>query len=411
MILKASERAYGQNLARHLLNVEDNEHVELVELRGFISDDLAEAFKEAEALCRGTKRTSKYLFSLSLNPPEDANATLEDFEGAAQRIEEKLGLSGQPRALVLHDKNGRLHAHVVWSKIDAETMTAKQLPHFKRKLMDIAHDLYLEHGWQLPSGLEAHGKARAENYELAEAQQSKRAKCDPEELKRLFQNCWEVSDDLTSFRAALREQGFGLARGDRRGFVAVDTSDEIYSLSRWCGVKARELKARLGKPDELPDIDTVRAVLISEGEAEKQRALEERAEALKSRIKPMLVARKEMIAQHRAARRALSSQQTSRATEEARQRSSRFARGLGLIWEFVSGKRAKLRKENALHLAECQARDRREREILGARQRKERRELELQIRARLNKLRELEREPDMARSHSLIKDMSGPRLQ
>ena len=411
MILKASERAYGQNLAQHLLNVEDNEHVELVELRGFIADDLAGAFKEAEALCRGTKRTSKYLFSLSLNPPEDANATLEDFERAAQRIEEKLGLSGQPRALVLHDKNGRLHAHVVWSKVDAETMTAKQLPHFKRKLMDIAHDLYLEHGWQLPSGLEAHGKARAENYELAEAQQSKRVKRDPEELKRLFQTCWKNSDDLTSFRAALREQGFGLSRGDRRGFVAVDTSDEVYSLSRWCGVKTRELKAQLGDPDELPDIDTVRAVLILEGEAEKQRALQERAEVLKSRIKPMLAARKEMIAQHRAARRTLASQQTSRETEEARMRSARFAKGLGMIWEFVSGKRAKLRRENALHLAECQARDRREHEILGARQRKERRELELQIKARQNKLRELEREPDMIRSHSLVKDMSVPTLQ
>lgn len=411
MILKASERAYGQDLARHLLNAHDNEHVELVELRGFVSDDLSGAFKEAEALCRGTKRTSKYLFSLSLNPPEDANATLEDFENAAQQIEDKLGLTGQPRALVLHDKNGRLHAHVVWSRIDAETMTAKQLPHFKRKLMDIAHDLYLEHGWQLPNGLETHGKARAVNYELAEAQQSKRVKRDPEELKRLFQSCWEISDDLTSFRAALLEQGFGLARGDRRGFVAVDTSDEVYSLSRWCGVKTRELKARLGDPDELTDIDTMRTVLISEGEEEKRRAQVERAEVLKSRIKPMLAARKEMIDQHRSARRALTGQQAARATEEACQRSSRFAKGLGMIWEFVSGKRAKLRKENALHLAECRARDRREREILGARQRKERRELELQIRARLNKLRELEREPDVTRSHSRRRDMSGPTLQ
>ena len=411
MIIKASERAYGQDLARHLLNAQDNEHVELVELRGFIADDLSGAFKEAEALCRGTKRASKYLFSLSLNPPEDANASVEDFENAAQQIEDKLGLTGQPRALVLHDKHGRLHAHVVWSRIDAETMTAKQLPHFKRKLMDIAHDLYLEHGWNLPNGLEAHGKARAENYELAEAQQSKRAKRDPETLKRLFQNCWEMSDDLTSFRAALREQGFGLAKGDRRGFVAVDSSEEVYSLSRWCGVKTRKLKDRLGNPDELPHIDTVRAVLISEGEAEKRRVLQERAEVLKSRIKPMLASRKEMIDQHRAARRTLTGQQASRATEEALQRSSRFAKGLGMIWEFVSGKRAKLRRENALQLAECQARDRREREILGARQRKERRELELQIKARLNKLRELEREPEMTRSHSLRRDMSGPLLQ
>ena len=411
MIIKASARAYGRELAHHLMNEQDNEHIELVEVRGFASDDLFGAFEEAEALCAGTRRTSKYLFSLSMNPPDTADVSVSDFEATADRIENKLGLTGQPRIMVTHEKQGRLHAHVVWSRIDAETMTAKPLPYFKMRLMDIAHDLYLEHGWQLPSGLDAHGKARAENYELAEAQQSKRAKRDPEELKRLFQNCWEISDDLTSFRASLREQGFGLARGDRRGFVAIDTSEEVYSLSRWCGVKTRELKARLGDPDELPDIDMARTVLISEGEAEKRRAKLERAEILKSRIKPMLAARKQMIAQHRAARLALTSQQASRATEEARQRSTRFAKGFGMIWEFVSGKRAKLRKENALHLAECQARDRREREILGARQRKERRELELQIRARLNKLRELEREPDMTRSHSLRRDISGPTLQ
>ncbi len=61
MILKTSERAYGQNLARHLLNVEDNEHVELIELRGFISDDFAGAFEEAEALWFCTTKMAGYM--------------------------------------------------------------------------------------------------------------------------------------------------------------------------------------------------------------------------------------------------------------------------------------------------------------------------------------------------------------
>jgi hypothetical protein len=41
------------------------------------------------------------------------------FELAIERIEERLGLQGQPRAIVIHEKNARVHAHCVWSRIDA----------------------------------------------------------------------------------------------------------------------------------------------------------------------------------------------------------------------------------------------------------------------------------------------------
>ncbi len=50
MILKGSQRGGGQDLARHLLRADDNEHVLVHELRGFASDDLRGAFKEAEAI-------------------------------------------------------------------------------------------------------------------------------------------------------------------------------------------------------------------------------------------------------------------------------------------------------------------------------------------------------------------------
>ena len=55
MILKASERGYASNLAQHLMNARDNEHVELHELRGFASDTLIDALRETEAFSRGTR--------------------------------------------------------------------------------------------------------------------------------------------------------------------------------------------------------------------------------------------------------------------------------------------------------------------------------------------------------------------
>ena len=55
MILKASQRGGGQNLAVHLMRPDDNEHVRVHELRGFASDNLKDAFKEAEAVSLGTR--------------------------------------------------------------------------------------------------------------------------------------------------------------------------------------------------------------------------------------------------------------------------------------------------------------------------------------------------------------------
>jgi Relaxase/Mobilisation nuclease domain len=71
---------------------------------------------------------------------------------AAERAESALGLKDQPRAIIIHEKNGRRHAHVVWSRIDPEQMKALNLPYFKNRLSELPQDLYLEHGWELPEG-------------------------------------------------------------------------------------------------------------------------------------------------------------------------------------------------------------------------------------------------------------------
>ena len=46
MILKGNQRGGARQLAAHLLNARDNEHVEVHELRGFCADDLTGAFVE-----------------------------------------------------------------------------------------------------------------------------------------------------------------------------------------------------------------------------------------------------------------------------------------------------------------------------------------------------------------------------
>lgn len=64
------------------------------------------------------------LHMAALNPPQGAEVSIADFEATIDRAETQLSLQGQPRAVVFHEKHGRRHAHVVWSRINPETMQA-----------------------------------------------------------------------------------------------------------------------------------------------------------------------------------------------------------------------------------------------------------------------------------------------
>lgn len=55
MILVGNRRGSASELAAHLLNVEDNEHVELHEVRGFVSSGLEGALHEAYGISRSTR--------------------------------------------------------------------------------------------------------------------------------------------------------------------------------------------------------------------------------------------------------------------------------------------------------------------------------------------------------------------
>ncbi|MBV1900710.1 MAG: hypothetical protein KUG56_03455 [Kordiimonadaceae bacterium] len=211
--------------------------------------------KEAHAVSLGT-RCKQFLFSVSLNPPPNENVGVDVFESTIDQIEERNNLSGQPRVIVFHEKEGRRHAHAVWSRIDAETMTARELPFFKNRLQEITKELYREHDWKMPRGFVNKNERDPRNFTLDQWQQAKRMDRNAGDLKGDIQDCWAISDNKVSFEAALKEKGFYLARGDRRGHVAVNAvNGEVLSLSRYSGKNGKDLDASLGKPETLPSID------------------------------------------------------------------------------------------------------------------------------------------------------------
>jgi len=378
MILKAKERGDAGQLARYLLSMRDNEHVELHEVYGFSSDDLIEAFSEADAIARGT-RCKNYLFSMSLNPPEGAAVSKAVFEETADQIERKLGLDNQPRAIVFHEKDGRRHAHVVWSRIDAQRMRAINLPHYKVKLRDVSRAIYLEHGWDMPRGLQDRRLRDPLNFTREEWQQAKLANLDPREIKTVLRQCWENSDNRASFEQALKERGFLLARGDRRGFVALGYQGEVYSLSRYAGVKVKEMEARLGERQNLPSVDEVKERLAKGMTRKLEAFIKDAQRDAKQRYAMLDFRRTEMVARHRDERQDLSRFHEKRWLSETNERAARLPRGFTGIWRRLTGEYAKIKRQNEQDLLRAWQRDRAETDALVVKQLEERQTLQTDI--------------------------------
>lgn len=378
MILKGNQRGGGKQLAAHLMKVEDNEHVEIHELRGFLSDDLHSALHEAYAVSRGTRAT-QFLFSLSLNPPPNEKVAVDVFEAAIESVEQKLGLDGQPRAIVFHEKEGRRHAHAVWSRIDPEQMKAINLPFYKTKLRDVSRELFIEHGWKMPRGLVDSQERSPYNFTHAEWEQAKRSGHDPKALKQMFQEVWASSDSKQAFTAALASRGYTLARGDRRGFVVVDYRGEVYAIARYAGIKTKDVRERLADGKDLPSVEEATNAIAARMTKMLRRYVA-KFEAEHSRQAAILNERKaQVVQQQRIARERLRVSQEARWVAESAERAGRLKQGFKGLWDRLTGKHTRIRRQNELETLQSYHRDRAEKEWLFDRQLDERETLHQQI--------------------------------
>lgn len=411
MILKGSQRAGAKQMALHLLKTEENEHVEIHDLRGFVADDLKAALQEAYAVSQGT-RCKQFLFSLSLNPPETENVPVEVFEGAIDAIEQRLGLEGQPRAIVFHEKEGRRHAHCVWSRIDTKAMKAINLPHFKMKLRDISKRLYLENGWKMPLGLIDSRERDPTNFTRAEWQQAKRAGRDPKALKAMFQECWAASDSRKAFAKALEARGLYLARGDRRGFVAVDFRGEVYAIAKYTGVRTKDVKAKLGDPKSLPSLSEAKATIAGRMTSTVKRYIKEAETAFKKQSATLAFKKAQVTQRHQDERKRLDEAQQARWTEETNQRAARISRGFRGVWDRLTGKYARIRKQNEFEAFWAYRRDQDQRQAVVNQQLDERQVLQEEIaRARTSHAQDREQLHRDVAYYMGLSDQAPPRTQ
>ena len=274
MVIKGTSVAGAKRLAVHLMRTDTNERAEVLELRGVAAEDLRGGLQEIEAVATGT-RCQKPFYHASINTRADERLGVEQRLQAIDRLELELGLTGQPRAVVLHEKEGREHCHIVWSRIDLEHMRALPDSHNYRKHEIVARELEREFGHARVQGahIERDGQPRPERTPThAEMQQAERGGVAASDAKALITGIWQRTDSGQAFKTALEQEDWLLARGDRRDFVAIDPAGITHSLARRIeGANAKSVRERLVDIDPL----TLPSVAEAKQVQKERRAIQE----------------------------------------------------------------------------------------------------------------------------------------
>ena len=283
MIIKGKSRGNGAQLGVYVITPLQNERVEIVEIRGLAAENVPDAIIEMEAHAAGT-RCEKSLYHASINTRASERMTDEQRTRAIDRLEAELGLTGQPRVVVIYEKKGREHCHIIWDRIDLEHMRAIPDSHNYAKHETVARELEREFGHERVQGAHAErdGKPRPERRPShAEMQQAERTGLSPQQVTQEITQIWRSTDSGRAFAAALSEFGYVLARGDRRDFVVIDPKGGAHSLARRIeGARVKDVRARMA------DIDAGQLPSVAEAKAIQRERQAERGEGISRGTRP-----------------------------------------------------------------------------------------------------------------------------
>jgi hypothetical protein len=253
IVIKGNAAGSVSFWGKHLMRDDTNDRAELIETSGLLAESVPEALREMQAIAKQSRCHGDFMYSANINPEPGETLTPEQWQRAVDILEKNMKLKGHQRIVVEHEKEGRTHRHVVWNRVDVDTL----------KVTDIKGNWYthertsreLEETFGLAPMPSLHGQRRPEGRpergpELWELRAAERSGFQPEALKAEFTALWKATDSGQAFAAALDDKGFILAMGDRRSFVAVDPAGTVHSLARRLdGVNTKQVNERLADLD------------------------------------------------------------------------------------------------------------------------------------------------------------------
>ena len=258
-------------------------------------------------------------------------------------------------------------------------MKAVNMSRDHSKLNELSKQLYIENDWKLPQGFVDPKLKSPLNFTREEWQQAQRNKQKPQDIRAAIQESWGMSDSRKAFENALKERGFTLAKGDRRGFIVIDTYGEVRSLPHQLNKKAKDLNSRLGDPKKLMSVDDAKTLIAKQLNSKFGDYLKQLSTKHAVQMNPLQDQKRDMTVQHRCERAKQCADHEKRQTQEQIQRSERLRKGFKGLWDRLTGTYQRTVKKNEHEATKCAARDLREKEALINGQLAKRQELQKQF--------------------------------
>ncbi len=258
MVIKGNPGGNVMYWAKHLTNDDKNERAELKEIRGLAAGNLQDALWEMKWVAAGSRSQGNFLYQANINVPDFEHLSEEQWTEAFDTLEKNLGLEGHQRVIVEHEKEGRVHRHAVWNRVDVETMRVTDMKGNYRIHAATSRELELKFALtRTPNP----GDNTRPGYELWEMRAADRSGIDPAHVTREVTALWKRTDSGQAFAAALEESGYLLAKGDSRDFCILDRAGDVHSLARRIdGVNVKDLRERMSdiKAETLPTVEEAR---------------------------------------------------------------------------------------------------------------------------------------------------------
>jgi hypothetical protein len=247
MIINGGSRSNAAFFAKHLMNGEQNERVTLCEMRGLAAENVPDAFREMAAVAMGTL-CQNYFYHANINPREHEELTAEQWQTAVDTLEQHLGLDGTARFVVEHRKAGRTHRHVIWLRIDIQSMTAVVMADDYEKHQAASRELEKLFGLdkvQSVSGrTRASGPRPSRRPKTWESFRGQKSGIDPWKMKQEITQLYRAAKNGAAFAAALEARGYKLVRGTHAAFCIMDEAGHLHSLARRIdGIDAARLRS------------------------------------------------------------------------------------------------------------------------------------------------------------------------
>lgn len=261
MIAGSTRGTRDSGLSRHLLSTTAGQRVLLMPSRGLASEDLKGQISEIVAdAAHG--RTGRPIHHVHVDPPPDAPNPSAIIGIFLRNYEAEFRLGQNQRAGVFHLKNGRQHAHVVYSLVGEDSRVADLSYEYARR-EKVCRKTEFECGLPFVKGRHNRAVERAlrteGRFDVADAMiaaglldgrpgiahstprqraQSERTGISIDEIRSQALAAWHASNDATSFAVALHAFGSVVASGEK-GLVLVDHSGSVHALNRTLAAAAR----------------------------------------------------------------------------------------------------------------------------------------------------------------------------